>query len=212
MKDDYITNSHHLTYTFISVESWENVLCELGSERVDARRLNLELRVWLPITSRTLVRFIPRNVFLFSGLSCWLTLSPRECISLTSVRSAFWRFAKRFRVYCMIFSVAHSPNVMWSGQFIQDSNGASIRGWGSFISIQFWQFGMTTWGLINFINEHNFIVHEQGKSCDENARLLPNNMSLVIVAALVFAGECTRAICSLQLQPYCMERFLVHWS
>ena len=33
MKDDYTTNSHYLTYTFL-LEGWENVPFELGSERV----------------------------------------------------------------------------------------------------------------------------------------------------------------------------------
>ena len=39
MKDDYTTNSHYLTYTFL--RGWENVLLELGSERV--RRCHLPL-------------------------------------------------------------------------------------------------------------------------------------------------------------------------
>ena len=34
MKDDYTTNSHYLTYTFLLVKGWENVLFEFGSERV----------------------------------------------------------------------------------------------------------------------------------------------------------------------------------
>ena len=33
MKDDYTTNSHYITHTF-SLKGWENVLFELGSERV----------------------------------------------------------------------------------------------------------------------------------------------------------------------------------
>ena len=32
MKDDYTANSHYITYTFL--RGWENVLFELGSERV----------------------------------------------------------------------------------------------------------------------------------------------------------------------------------
>ena len=31
MKDDYTTNSHHLTFTFL-LRGWENVFCELGHE------------------------------------------------------------------------------------------------------------------------------------------------------------------------------------
>ena len=35
MKDDYTTNSHNLTYTFLRlIKVWENVLLVLGSERV----------------------------------------------------------------------------------------------------------------------------------------------------------------------------------
>ena len=38
MKDDYTTNSHYLTHTFL-LECWENVLFELGSERVRAVKI-----------------------------------------------------------------------------------------------------------------------------------------------------------------------------
>ena len=34
MKDDRTTNSHYITYTF-HLKGWENVLFELGSERVN---------------------------------------------------------------------------------------------------------------------------------------------------------------------------------
>ena len=36
MKDDHTTNSHYLTYTFLQfLKGWENLLFELGSERVN---------------------------------------------------------------------------------------------------------------------------------------------------------------------------------
>ena len=35
MKNDYTSNSHYLTYTFFSLEGWENELFELGSERAN---------------------------------------------------------------------------------------------------------------------------------------------------------------------------------
>ena len=40
MKDDYATNSHYFTNLYISLlEGWENVLFELGSERICRLRI-----------------------------------------------------------------------------------------------------------------------------------------------------------------------------
>ena len=38
MKYDFTTSSHYLTHTFL-LKSWENVLFELGTERVEANGL-----------------------------------------------------------------------------------------------------------------------------------------------------------------------------
>ena len=34
MKDDYTTNSHYLTYTFLSSKGWENVLLGLETDLI----------------------------------------------------------------------------------------------------------------------------------------------------------------------------------
>ena len=44
MKDDYTTNFHCITYTFL-LKGWKNVLFELGSERVKTELKKVRLTI-----------------------------------------------------------------------------------------------------------------------------------------------------------------------
>ena len=56
MKDDYATNSHYLNYTFLG---WENVIFELGSEKVKTAsgKFVCDCKVWKSSYSMQIIHY-----------------------------------------------------------------------------------------------------------------------------------------------------------
>ena len=98
MKAVYITNSHYITYTFFSLIGWENVLFELGSERIkrvipeSTNRNYYTVTSFGPSWSIAIVTIVDGHAgYLDNSCTTWRSGFSCRSRGVGSSRVAFWR-------------------------------------------------------------------------------------------------------------------------